>query len=253
MYFDTHAHYDDEAFEADREEVIASLGEKGVSLVVNASSDIRSSRMSVSFAEKYPFIYAAVGIHPHDASSLTEASLSEIRSLASRNKVVAIGEIGLDYFYNYSPREVQKEAFRLQMQLAGELGLPVIVHDRDAHDDSMKIVRDFPQVRGVFHCYSGSLEMAKELIKLGWYLSFTGAVTFKNAKKAPDVVAYVPEDRLMIETDCPYLAPVPLRGKRNDSGNLKYIADRIAEIRGTTSEHIASVTMDNGKRFFSIG
>lgn len=252
MYFDTHAHYDDEAFDADREAVIASLGENGVSLVVNASSDVTSSRASVALSEKYPFIYAAVGIHPHEASSLTESSLSEIRTLAARDKVVAIGEIGLDYFYDYSPREVQQEAFRLQLSLARELSLPVVVHDRDAHEDCMRIIRDFPGVRGVFHCYSGSLEMAKELIKLGWHLSFTGSVTFKNARKAPEVVAYVPEDRIMIETDCPYLSPVPLRGKRNDSRNLKYIAERIAEIRGTTLEHIASVTMENGKRFFKI-
>ncbi len=252
MFFDTHAHYDDEDFDADRDAVIASLGENGVSLVVNASSDLPSSKASVSLSEKYPFIYAAVGIHPHEASSLNESTLSEIRSLTARDKVVAIGEIGLDYFYDHSPREIQKAAFRLQMQLANELDLPVVIHDRDAHEDCMKIIRDFPGIRGVFHCYSGSLEMAKELIKLGWYLSFTGAVTFKNAKKAPEVVAYVPEDRLMIETDCPYLAPVPMRGKRNDSINLKYIAQCIAEIRGTTLEHIASVTMENGKRFFEI-
>ena len=252
MYFDTHAHYDDEAFDCDREAVIASLGESGVSLVVNASSDIPSSNASVALSEKYPFIYAAVGIHPHEASSLTESSLSEVRSLAARDKVVAIGEIGLDYFYDHSPREIQQEAFRLQLSLAKELDLPVVVHDRDAHEDCMRIIKEFPGVRGVFHCYSGSLEMAKELIKLGWYLSFTGAVTFKNARKAPEVLAYIPEDRLMIETDCPYLSPVPLRGKRNDSKNLKYIAECIAEIRGTTLEHIASVTMENGKSFFAI-
>jgi len=252
MYFDTHAHYDDEAFDADRDSVIQSLPAAGVSLVLNAASDLNSSFETVALAEKYPFFYAAVGIHPHEASTMSREALDKLRALTLNKKVVAIGEIGLDYYYNFSPREEQKEAFRLQMALAQELNLPVIVHDRDAHEDSLEIVRAFPGVRGVFHCYSGSLETAKELVKLGWYLSFTGAVTFKNARKAPEVVAWIPEDRLMIETDCPYLAPVPLRGKRNDSRNLKFIAERIAEIRGTTTEHIAEVTMRNGISFFGI-
>lgn len=252
MFFDTHAHYDDEDFNTDRDEVIAALGDSGVSLVLNASSDISSSRASVALTEKYPFFYAAVGIHPHEASSMTASLLSEIQSLAGHEKVVAIGEIGLDYFYDHSPRDVQREVFRQQMELAKEFKMPVVIHDRDAHEDSMEIIKDFPGVSGVFHCYSGSLEMAKELIKLGWYLSFTGSVTFKNARKAPEVLGFMPEDRIMIETDCPYLAPVPLRGKRNDSRNLKYIAERIAEIRGTTTQHIAAVTMENGKRFFKI-
>jgi len=252
MYFDTHAHYDDEAFDADRDSVIQSLPAAGVSLVLNAASDLNSSFETVALAEKYPFFYAAVGIHPHEASTMSREALDKLRALTLNKKVVAIGEIGLDYYYNFSPREEQKEAFRLQMALAQELNLPVIVHDRDAHEDILEIVRAFPGVRGVFHCYSGSLETAKELVKLGWYLSFTGAVTFKNARKAPEVVAWIPEDRLMIETDCPYLAPVPLRGKRNDSRNLKFIAERIAEIRGTTTEHIAEVTMRNGISFFGI-
>lgn len=252
MYFDTHAHYDDEAFDVDRDSVIQSLPGEGVSLVLNAASDLNSSFKTVALAEKYPFFYAAVGIHPHEASGMSDETLEKLRALASNEKVVAIGEIGLDYHYNFSPRETQKEAFRLQMALAQELNLPVIIHNRDAHEDSLEIVRAFPGVRGVFHCYSGSLEMARELIKLGWHLSFAGPVTFNNARKAPEVVAAVPEERLMIETDCPYLAPVPLRGKRNDSRNLKYIAKRIAEIRGTTLEHIAEVTMQNGINFFGI-
>jgi len=252
MYFDTHAHYDDDAFDRDRDSLIGALPIEGVSLVLNASSDLNSSAQSVALAEKYPFFYAAVGIHPHEAASMNGEALAKIRALAAHRKVVAIGEIGLDYYYDFSPREVQKEVFRLQMTLAKELDMPVVIHDRDAHEDCMEIVRSFPGVKGVFHCYSGSVEMAKELIRLGWHLSFTGAVTFKNARKAPEVVAFVPEDRLMIETDCPYLAPVPLRGKRNDSRNLKHIAACIAEIRGTTTEHIASITLQNGKRFFGI-
>ncbi len=252
MYFDTHAHYDDEAFDSDRDSVISGLPEKGVSLVLNASSSLESSRKSVELAGKYDFFYAAVGVHPHEASSLTRDSLGEIRALASNTKVRAIGEIGLDYYYDFSPREKQREAFVRQMELAGELKLPVIVHDRDAHEDSMAIVKTFPGVKGVFHCYSGSLEMAKELVKLGWYISFTGSVTFKNARKAPEVVTFMPEDRFMIETDCPYLAPVPFRGRRNDSGNLRFIAERIAELRGASLESIASLTTENGKRFFGI-
>lgn len=252
MYFDTHAHYDDKAFDEDRDSLIAALPGEGISLVLNASSDLESSVQSVALAEKYPFIYAAVGIHPHEASTMNDEVLAEIRALAAKNKVVAIGEIGLDYYYDHSPREVQRETFRLQMALAQELSLPVIVHNRDAHEDSMEMVRAFPGIKGVFHCYSGSVEMARELIKLGWHLSFAGPVTFKNARKAPEVVASMPEDRLMIETDCPYLSPVPLRGRRNDSRNIKHIAARIAEIRGTTAEHIAEVTMQNGKRFFGI-
>lgn len=252
MYFDTHAHYDDKAFDGDRDSLIAALRAEGISLVLNASSDLESSERSVAFSEKYPFFYAAVGIHPHEASTMSDEALSRIRALAANKKVVAIGEIGLDYYYDHSPREVQREAFRLQMALAQELGLPVIIHDRDAHEDCMETVRAFPEVRGVFHCYSGSVEMARELIKLGWHLSFAGPVTFKNARKAPEVVAAMPEDRFMIETDCPYLSPVPLRGRRNDSRNIKHIAARIAEIRGTSAEHIAEVTMRNGKRLFSI-
>lgn len=252
MYFDTHAHYDDEAFDADRDTLIGELGENGISLVLNASSDLASSKSSVALAEKYGFFYAAVGVHPHEASSLTASVLDEIHALTSHPKVKAIGEIGLDYFYDHSPREIQKEAFRAQMALAQELKLPVVIHDRDAHEDCLNVIKDFRGVRGVFHCFSGSLETAKELIKLGWYLSFTGAVTFKNAKKAPEILKYVPEDRFMIETDCPYLSPVPMRGKRNDSRNLKYIAERIAEIRGSDTESIAALAMENGRRFFGI-
>lgn len=252
MYFDTHAHYDDEDFDSDRDLVISQLEESGVSLVLNASSSIASSRKSAALSRKYGFFYAAVGVHPHEASSLTKEALDEIRTLASEEKVKAIGEIGLDYYYDFSPREAQKEAFIKQMELARELKMPVIVHDRDAHEDSMEIVKAFSNVRGVFHCYSGSLEMAKELLKLGWYLSFTGSVTFKNARKAPEIVAFMPEDRFLIETDCPYLAPVPVRGKRNDSRNLKYITERIAEIRNTSAGKIAELTMENGKKFFGI-
>lgn len=252
MYFDTHAHFDDEAFDSDRDLLIESLAEGGVTLVVNASSDVPSSKSSIALAEKYPFFYAAVGIHPEAAETVNDGTLAEIRALALHEKNVAIGEIGLDYYYDGAPKEVQLDAFRRQMSLAEELGLPVIVHDREAHEDSLTVVREFPNVRGVFHCFSGSVEMAKELMRLGWNISFTGAVTFKNARKTPEVAAFVPEDRFMIETDSPYLAPVPVRGKRNDSRNLCYIAERIAEIRGTTREHIAAVTMENGRRFFNL-
>lgn len=252
MYFDTHAHYDSEAFDEDRDLLLKSLPERGVDLVVNPGSDAKSSAHSIELAERYSHIYAAVGWHPHEADSFGENSIEQLRTWLQHGKVVAIGEIGLDYHYDFSPREQQRTVFRAQMQLAEELNVPVIVHDRDAHADSMEIVRAFPQVLGVFHCYSGSAEMAKELLNLGWYLSFTGAITFKNARKALETIECAPMDRIMIETDSPYLTPVPNRGKRNDSTQLPYIAQVIADIKGISLEEAAKVTMENGRRFFGI-
>lgn len=252
MYFDTHAHYDDEAFDNDRYELLDSLPGRDVSLIVNAACDLKSVRTSIALAERYDYVYAAAGIHPHEANTATEEALLEIEKLSHNNKVVAIGEIGLDYHYDFSPREQQREAFRAQMELARALGLPVIVHDREAHEDCLNIVKEFKEVRGVFHCFSGSLETAKELVRLGWYISFTGSITFKNAKKAPEIVAALPADRLMIETDCPYMSPVPHRGKRNDSSYLKYICEAVASYRGISHEEAAGLTLENGKRFFGI-
>jgi len=252
MYFDTHAHYDDEAFDIDRRILLADLPKNGIDLIVNPGSNITSSRFCVELSEKYPFLYAAVGVHPHDAKEMTDESINELQALAVHKKVVAIGEIGLDYHYDLSPRDVQRKRFREQLELARKLRLPAIIHEREACEDCMNIITSFPDIRGVFHCYSGSWETAKIILKQGWYISFTGAITFKNARRSHEVIENMPLDRLMIETDSPYLAPVPVRGARNSSLNLPYIAAKIAELRGMTVEEIAELTSSNGRRFFNI-
>ena len=208
----------------------------------------------MELAQRYDHVYAAVGFHPSDLEHFSADSIHQLRVLAQEPKVVAIGEIGLDYYWEKDPmaHQVQKQALRLQMALAQELDLPVIFHDREAHGDSLAIVREFPQVRGVFHCFAGSAEMARELIKMGWMLSFNGAVTFKNAKKAPEVIAAVPLEKLMIETDAPYLTPVPHRGERNDSSYVRLVAEKIAQIKGLTPEEVEKATWENGRRFFGV-
>ena len=253
MFFDTHAHYDDDWFDEDREELLSSLPEKGVGLVVNPGTTVDTSRMAIAMAEKYDHIYAAVGIHPENCHDFTPQHIDVLRDLAQHPKVVAIGEIGLDYYWDSNPpKEFQQQVLRSQLALAEEVNLPVILHDRDAHGDILAIVKEFPRVRGVFHCYSGSVEDARTIVKLGWMLSFNGAATFKNARKAPEVIAEIPLDKLMIETDAPYLAPVPYRGKRNDSRYVHLVAEKIAQIKGLTAEEVEKATWDNGKRFFNI-
>ena len=253
MLFDTHAHLDDRAFDEDREALLASLPEQGLALVMNPGCSLESSRNTVKLAAAYDYIYAAVGSHPDVADEVNEEVLEEYRQLCKNNpKVKAIGEIGLDYYYEDIPREVQQKAFRMQMELARELDLPVIVHERDAHEDGMKIVREFPDVKGVFHCYSGSAEMARQLVNEGWYIGFTGVLTFKNARKAVEVAASIPLDRIVLETDCPYMAPVPFRGKRNDPGKLCHMAEKLAEIRGLSVEEIHRITTENGRRLYRI-
>ena len=253
MLFDTHAHMDDRSFAGDREELLAALPGKGISLLMNPGCSYESSLNAVALAEGYDYIYAAVGSHPDVADEVDEALIEKYRNLCSQHpRVKAIGEIGLDYHYEDIPRDIQKRAFRLQMELARELQLPVIVHEREAHEDGLKIVDEFPTVKGVFHCYSGSLEMAKELIKRGWYIGFTGVLTFKNARKAIEVAANIPLDRIVIETDCPYMAPVPFRGKRNDPGLVCYMAEKLAELRDLTPEEAARITLENGKRLYRI-
>ena len=253
MLFDTHAHYDDERFGADREALLASMPEKNVGLIVNPGCDIPSSRAAVELAGKFDFVYAAVGIHPENCADFEPEQIEKLRELAKEPKVVAIGEIGLDYYWAENPpKDLQQMVLRRQLLLAQELRLPVIIHDRDAHADTMAIVREFPQVRGVFHCFAGSTEMARELIGMGWMLSFNGAATFKNARKAPEVIAAVPLEKLMIETDAPYLTPVPHRGKRNDSSYVRFVAEKIAEIKGLSPEEVERVTWENGRRFFGI-
>ncbi len=252
MFFDTHAHYDDRQFDEDREELLASLPERGVALVLDPGSDAASSRMALDLARRFPHVYAAAGIHPHEADGATDEALSEIEALCREEKVLAVGEIGLDYHYDFSPRDAQQKALAAQLALARDLDLPVVFHDREAHEDTLRLIRQFPTVRGVMHCYSGSLEMSRDLLKLGWNISFTGSVTFKNNKKAPEILAAMPADRYMIETDSPYMAPVPCRGQRCDSTLLVHIAAFIAAVRGETPEDVAAVTMENGRRFFGI-
>ena len=253
MLFDTHAHLDADAFDPDRRELIASLPGQGLGLVMNPGCDLASSRTAVELAEQYDFLYAAVGSHPDAADQVDEALLEHYRRLcASSPKVKAIGEIGLDYHYEDIPREIQKRAFRMQLELARELDLPVIVHEREAHEDGLAIIAQFPEVTGVFHCYSGSAEMAKLLVKRGWYIGFTGVLTFKNARKALEAAASIPLERIVIETDCPYMAPVPHRGKRNDPGKLIHTAQRLAELRGLSLEETCRITMENGKRLYRI-
>lgn len=253
MIFDTHAHYDDDAFDADRDELLASLPENGVALVVDPGCDLPSSRMAVELAAKHSHVYAAVGIHPENCHNYVPSQIEELRALAKSPKVVAIGEIGLDYYWKENPpRELQQQCLRDQLQLAAELDLPVIIHDRDAHADTLTIVKEFPTVTGVFHCFAGSAEMAKELLKMGWYLGFNGAVTFKNARKAPEVLAVAPLDRILLETDAPYLTPVPHRGDRNDSTYIPYVSQVIAQIKGLTPAEVENATFANGKRLFRI-
>jgi len=251
--FDTHAHYDSRQFHSDRDQVLSALPGQGVELVVNPGCDLASSQTAVELAERYPFVYAAVGVHPEDCGDWEDGHIDRLRALAAQPKVVAVGEIGLDYYWPENPpKELQKRVFRAQLALAGELDLPAIVHDREAHGDCLDIVREFPRTRGVFHCFSGSAEMAMELVKLGWMISFTGVLTYKNARKAVEAAQAVPLDRIMIETDSPYMAPVPHRGKRNHSGYVGLICQRLADLKGITPDECSRITLENGRRFFQI-
>ena len=252
MLFDTHAHLNDPAFDADRETLMAGLEEKGISFVMNAGCSLQSSKDIIKMAEAYPWLYASVGSHPDSADEVNEEVIDTYRKLCRHEKVKAIGEIGLDYYYEDIPREIQKKAFRMQMELARELDLPVIVHEREAHDDGMRIVKEFPTVKGVFHCYSGSAEMARQLVNMGWYIGFTGVLTFKNARKAVETAASIPLDRIVIETDCPFMAPEPYRGKRNDPGMLPKMAEKLAEIRGISYEEAVKATTKNAKRLYRL-
>lgn len=253
MYFDTHAHYDSGAFNADRFEILDAMAEGNVGLIVNPGCDLISSKAAIELAERYDFVYAAVGWHPEDIDKLSDEAFEEMTKLAEHPKCLAIGEIGLDYYWDATHKDEQKALFRRQIELALKLGKPIIVHDREAHGDSMEIVLDYPQLRGVFHCYSGSAEMAAELLKRGWYLGFDGPITYKNARKAIEVLEMCPLDRLVIETDSPYLTPVPNRGKRNDSRQLKYVVEKIAEIKGLTAEEVEKASFENGKRLYGMG
>ena len=251
--FDTHAHYYDGRFDSDREEVVAALPDAGVKLVLCPGCDLPSSRACVELAERYPYVYAAVGVHPEDCAGWDDSMLQEVQMLSAHPKVKAIGEIGLDYYWKENPpKELQQHVFRCQLELAEVLQLPVIVHDREAHGDCLNMVKQFPHVTGVFHCYSGSVEMARELVEMGWYLGFDGPITYKNARKAIEVLTAIPMDRILIETDTPYMAPEPFRGRRNDSRYVYRMAETVAQVKGLTSEEVAAATFENGKRLFHI-
>jgi len=252
MYFDTHAHYENKRFNEDREELLGSMQGANISLILNAACSLWSAKFSLKLADKYPFIYASVGVHPHDSKEMTDDTVQELEKLLDHPKAVAVGEMGLDYHYDFSPRDVQRKRFREQLELAQRVRKPAIVHMREATSDTLDIIREFRGLAGVFHCFPGSWETAKILLDMGWYLSFTGVITFKNARTALEVIEKMPQDRLMLETDCPYMAPEPMRGKRNSSQFLPYIAEKVAQIWGITAEEAAAITMENGKRLFGI-
>jgi len=258
MIFDTHAHYDDEAFDNDREALLAELPAKGITRVVNIGADMASSRRTVELAAKYDFVYGAIGVHPDNTEGLTYKDYSELEAMLRNERIVAIGEIGLDYYWDRNRHELQKEAFENQWDIADAAGVPVVIHSRDAAEDTYAIVRkrferaraEGRELKAVMHCYSYSTEQAREYISMGLYLGIGGVVTFKNAKKLKEVVCEIPADRILLETDCPYLAPEPNRGKRNDSANLSYVAEAIAQLRGTTREEIERITFENAVRFY---
>ena len=253
MLFDTHAHYDDPQFDPDRDALLTALLQQGVGLVLVPGCTLDSSRAAVDLAHAYPHVYAAVGIHPENCHDFVPEHIDTLRRLAAEDKVVAIGEIGLDYYWPENPpKPLQHQTLRSQLELAAELDLPVIIHSREAQGDMLSVLRDYPTVRGVFHCYAGSVEDARTLVRQGWMLSFNGALTFKNARKAPEVVAEIPLEHLLIETDAPYLTPVPFRGKRNHSGYVHLVAERMAQIKNLPVEEVEAATLENGKRLFRI-
>ena len=248
--FDAHAHYDDKWFDEDRESLLSAMPENGVSYIVNATVDISTAHTAIGYAEKYPFMYACAGIHPENLEGLPDDYLEQLAALYKHPKVLAIGEIGLDYHWDI-PKDLQNRVFEEQLQLAKELDAPVVIHDREAHGDTMELLRKY-RPKGLMHCFSGSVEMLKEVMKLGLYISLGGTVTFKNARVPVEVAAAVPLDRLLLETDAPYLSPVPFRGKRNDSRNIAYSAEKIAEIRGMDPQELIDVTAENARRMYGI-
>ncbi len=252
MYFDSHAHLDEACFAEDFEEILARMARNQVRGMMNIGCDLPSSERSIQLAERYDWIWAAVGSHPDDADQVDEARILMYRKLARHSRVKAIGEIGLDYHYEDIPRDVQQHAFRLQMALAEELELPVVIHEREAHGDALTIIDEYPSVKGVFHCFSGSPELANELVRRGWYIGFTGVVTFKNARKAVETAKSIPLNRILIETDCPYMAPEPYRGRRNDPSYVPLVAQKIAELRGLPAATVAQATWDNARKLFCL-
>ncbi len=254
MLVDSHVHLDNPRFNKDRERLIKNLQRDGISMVLHASSDLNTSIKAVQASEEYDFIYASVGYHPHNAKDMTDESLEILESFTSKKRVVAIGEIGLDYHYDHSPREVQKEAFKKQIRLARKLNLPYIVHDREAHDDLLTIMKEesYDGMRGIMHCFSGSVELAREFIKLGFLISLAGPLTFNNAKKPKEVAKEIPLEHLLVETDAPYLTPHPFRGKRNEPAYVRYVAQEIAALKRISYEEVATATTNNFKKMFNI-
>ena len=257
LLFDSHAHYDDAKFDEDRDALLTSLDERGVGYAVDVGCSFRSIPQAMDLAEKYDFIYFTAGFHPCDTQDAENngenETLDYLRSVLSHEKCVGVGEIGLDYYWDDVPRGIQKKWFELQLDLARETGKPVVIHDRDAHGDTMDILREHKDVKGILHSFSGSPEMASELIKNGWYISFSGVLTFKNAARLPEVAKIVPLDRMLIETDCPYLAPHPFRGKRNDSSLMRYTAEKLAEIKGISYDEVVKITEQNAFCVYKLG
>ena len=250
MYFESHAHYDDGRFKNDREEILNLLPSCGIDYVINVGCDMKSSRESIKMAEKYDYIYAAVGVHPHDAENMKESDLDEIRQMSNHKKVVAIGEIGLDFYYDNSPRDVQRYWFKRQLEIVKELNKPVIIHSRDASQETFDIIKESGVKKGVIHCYSGSAQMAMDYVKMGFYIGVGGVVTFSNVKKLVEVVETIQLEQILIETDSPYLSPIPNRGKRNDSRNLQFVVEKIAKIKDISPEKVANITKLNAKQLF---
>ncbi|MFZ2538602.1 MAG: TatD family hydrolase [Oscillospiraceae bacterium] len=249
--FDSHCHYDDEKYDEDREQVIAEIQKNGVCNAINIGCDIESSNDSIKLALKYSFFYAAVGIHPHTAAEVGEGYIAELGAMATNEKVVAIGEIGLDYHYDFSPRDVQQRVFEEQLILANRLNMPTVIHSREATEDTMRILNQY-RPKGVVHCFTGSAQTAQEVIKLGMYIGFTGVVTFKNARKTLEVINITPLDRILLETDCPYMAPEPYRGKRSTSDMIEKTAEAVAKVKGLTTQEIIDIARENTKRLFGI-
>ncbi len=254
MIFDTHAHYDDEQFDPDRDELLRGMRDRNVGWIVNVGAAPDGCRASVALAQQYDFIYAAIGLHPDETGAFTEEFFAWMRDTARTNpKVVAIGEIGLDYHWDVEPREVQKECFIRQMDLAREIGLPIMVHSRDAAQDTFDVIAEHGRgLQGIIHCYSGSPEMAREYVKMGYHIGLGGVVTFKNAKKAKETAAKIPLESIVLETDCPYMAPAPFRGKRNSSDLIQYVAAEIALLRGILEEEVIEQTTANARELFHV-
>jgi len=253
MLIDTHAHYDDKRFNGDRDEIINSVKQSGVDKIINSGANIKSSRTSAELADKYDFIYASAGVHPHDAERTPDNTIEILAGLLKNKKVVAVGEIGLDFFRNFSSKESQRYWFKKQMDFAADMNYPAVIHDRDAHGECLETAKKYKgAVKGVFHCYAGSAEMARELVKLDYMMSFGGVVTFENARVCREVIKELPLEYILLETDCPYLAPHPHRGKRNDSGYLPLIAQKIAEIKNITADQVILKTGENARRCFNI-